>query len=141
MNLSNKVLKLLGMKIASQMLETETPPETKLWRAVITLAVEDVLNRSQSRNESVLKAEAHDWFVSGGEDFDIVCFNAELDPDFIRDRYLRALDTGHVTFTKKQHMQVKYTQMYETMRKEKNVQKRKRLQKTLEKLRQKLFQS
>jgi len=141
MNLSNKVLKLLGMKIASQMLETEVTPETKLWRAVITLAVEDVLNRSQSRNESVMKAEAHDWFVGGGEDFDLVCFNAELDPDFVRDRYLRALDTGHVTFTKKQHMQVKYTEMYETMRKEKHVQKRKRLQKTLEKLRQKLFQS
>lgn len=129
------------MKIASQMLETEVKPETKLWRAVITLAVEDVLNKSQGRNESVIKAEAHDWFIGGGEDFDIVCFNAELDPDFVRDRYLRALDTGHVTFTKKQHIQVKYTHMYETMRKEKNVQKRKRLQKALEKLRQKSLQS
>ena len=44
MNLSNRVLKLLGMKIASEMLNTEIPPEVRLWRAVITLAVEDVLN-------------------------------------------------------------------------------------------------
>jgi len=141
MNLSNKVLKLLGMKIASQMLETEISSETRLWRSVITLAVEDVLNKSQSRHESVLKAEAHDWFVDGGEDFEFACYSAKLDPDFIRERYLGALDTGHVTFTKKQHLQVKYTRMYETMKKEKNVQKRKRLQKIVEKLRQKLFKS
>jgi hypothetical protein len=58
MNLSNKVLKLLGMKIASEMLDKEIPPEVRLWRAVITLAVEDVLNESQGRNESVIKAES-----------------------------------------------------------------------------------
>ena len=100
------------MKIASEMLETEIPPEVRLWRAVITLAVEDVLNESQGRNESVIKAEAHDWFVGDSVDFNNVCFSARLDPEFVRDRYLRALDTGTIKFTKKQHLYIRYTKAY-----------------------------
>ena len=141
MNLSNKVLKLLGMKIASEMLDTEIPPEVRLWRAVITLAVEDVLNESQGRNESVIKAEAHDWFVSDSVDFNNVCFSARLDPEFVRDRYLRALDTGTIKFTKKQHLYIRYTKAYEKLRQEKNPVLRKRLTKTIEKLRSDLFKS
>jgi hypothetical protein len=108
---------------------------------VITLAVEDVLNESQGRNESVIKAEAHDWFVGDSVDFNNVCFSARLDPEFVRDRYLRALDTGTIKFTKKQHLYIRYTKAYEKLRQEKNPVLRKRLTKTIEKLRSDLFKS
>jgi hypothetical protein len=141
MNLTNKVLKLLGMKLASEIMTTDVCHEVRLWRAVIALALEDVLNTSQGRNESVIKAEAHDWFINSSDDFDRVCFNAGLDADWVRDRYIRALDTGLVRFTQKQHLNVRYTKVYEKLRKEKNKDARKKLQKVVEKMRRELLES
>jgi hypothetical protein len=141
MNLTNKVLKLLGMSLASTMLDETVPKEQKLWRAVVTLALEDVLNASQGRTEAVLKAESHDWFVGNTQDFQNVCFNAGLDPDWVRDRYLLALDTGIIKFTKKQHLAIRYSKLYEQFRNEKDPKKRKKLQKTVERMRQKLFKN
>lgn len=137
MNLTNKVLKLLGMSLATEMI-SETTNEVKMWRAVITLALEDVLNNSQGRHESVVKAEAHDWFVNDTKDFQQVCYNAHLDPVWVRERYLLALDTGTVRFTKKQHLQIRYTKMYDILRHEKDSVKRKQLQKIVDKLRKRL---
>ena len=48
MNVTNKVLRLLGMKLASELITGQVDPEVKLWRAVIVLAIEDVLNTSES---------------------------------------------------------------------------------------------
>jgi hypothetical protein len=138
MNLTNKVLKLLGMSLASTMLDGSVPKEQKLWRAVLTLALEDVLNTSQGRNEAVIKAESHDWFVGNSPDFQNVCYNAGMDADWVRDRYLLALDSGIIKFTKKQHLSIRYSKMYEQFRDEKQPEKRKKLQKTVERLRQKL---
>jgi len=139
MNLTNKVLKLLGMSLASTMLDESVPKEQKLWRAVLTLALEDVLNTSQGRNEAVMKAESHDWFVGNSLDFQNVCYNAGMDADWVRDRYLLALDSGVIKFTKKQHLAIRYSKMYEQFRDEKQPEKRKKLQKTVERLRQKLM--
>jgi len=138
MNLSGRVLQLLGVSLSSEMVK-KVPNETKLWRAVLTLALEDVLNNSNSRNESVLKARSHDWFIGNSDDFQQVCFNAELDPEWVRERYQRALDTGHVKFTKKQHLQVKYSDLYNRFRQEKNIKRRRRLQKIVDKLRLRIF--
>ena len=138
MNLSGKVLQLLGVSLSSEMVK-KVPNETKLWRAVLTLALEDVLNNPNNRNESVLKARSHDWFIGNSEDFQQVCFNAELDPEWVRERYQRALDTGHVKFTKKQHLQVKYSDLYNRFRKEKDIKRRRRLQKIVDKLRLRIF--
>ena len=129
------------MKLASEIMTTDVCHEVRLWRAVIALALEDVLNTSQSRNESVIKAEAHDWFINPSEDFHRVCFNAGLDADWVRDRYIRALDTGLVRFTQKQHLNVRYTKIYEKLRKEKNKDARKKLQKVVEKMRRELLES
>lgn len=141
MNLTNRVLKVLGMGLASEMLKEDLTAEVKLWRAVLTMALEDVLNSSNTRNESVAKAQAHDWFVGNSNDFQNVCYNAGLDADWVRDRYLLALDTGVVRFTKKQHLYVRYTDHYNRLKEEKDPNVRKKLQKIVEKLRQKLSKS
>ncbi len=139
MNLTNKVLKLLGMKLAADMLENPVPSEQKLFRAIITLALEDVLSNSQGRHESVVKAEAHDWLMSDSEDYRNVCSIAGLDPDWVRERYTKALDNGQVKFTMKQHLQVKYTKLYEHLRAAKDTGHRKLIQKEIDKLRKKIF--
>ena len=139
MNLTNKVLKLLGMKLAADMLEESVPQEQKLFRAILTLALEDVLSNSQGRHESVVKAEAHDWFVNDSEDYRNVCYIAGLDSDWVRERYVKALENGQVKFTMKQHLQVKYTRLYEDLRAAKNTGHRKLIQKEIDKLRKKIF--
>ena len=139
MNLTNKVLKLLGMKLAADMLEEPVPQEQKLFRAILTLALEDVLSKSQGRHESVVKAEAHDWFVNDSEDYRNVCYMAGLDSDWGRERYVKALDNGQVKFTLKQHLQVKYTRLYEDLRAAKDTGHRKLIQKEIDKLRKKIF--
>jgi hypothetical protein len=139
MNLTNKVLKLLGMKLAADMLEESVPQEQKLFRAILTLALEDVLSNSQGRHESVVKAEAHDWFVNDSEDYKNVCYMAGLDSDWVRERYVKALENGQVKFTMKQHLQVKYTRLYEDLRAAKDTGHRKLIQKEIDKLRKKIF--
>jgi len=141
MNLTNKVLKVLGMGLSNEMLKTDLTPEVKLWRAVLTMAIEDVLNTSQTRNESIAKAQAHDWFVENSNDFQNVCYNAGLDADWVRDRYILALDTGIVRFTQKQHLFVRYFTKYNQLKEEKDQNVRKKLQKIIEELRKKLFKS
>ena len=139
MNLTNKVLKLLGMKLAADMLEEHVPQEQKLFRAILTLALEDVLSNSQGRHESVVKAEAHDWFINDSEDYKNVCYMAGLDSDWVRERYVKALENGQVKFTMKQHLQVKYTRLYEDLRAAKDTGHRKLIQKEIDKLRKKIF--
>ena len=127
------------MKLAADMLENPVPSEQKLFRAIITLALEDVLSNSQGRHESVVKAEAHDWFMSDSEDYKNVCSIAGLDSDWVRERYVKALDNGQVVFTMKQHLQVKYTRLYEDLRAAKDTGHRKLIQKDIDKLRKKIF--
>ena len=127
------------MKLAADMLENPVPSEQKLFRAIITLALEDVLSNSQGRHESVVKAEAHDWFMSDSEDYRNVCYIAGLDSDWVRERYVKALDNGQVVFTMKQHLQVKYTRLYEDLRAAKDTGHRKLIQKDIDKLRKKIF--
>ena len=127
------------MKLAADMLENPVPSEQKLFRAILTLALEDVLSNSQGRHESVVKAEAHDWFMSDSEDYKNVCYIAGLDSDWVRERYVKALDNGQVVFTMKQHLQVKYTRLYEDLRAANDTGHRKLIQKNIDKLRQKIF--
>ena len=127
------------MKLAADMLENPVPSEQKLFRAIITLALEDVLSNSQGRHESVVKAEAHDWFMSDSEDYKNVCYIAGLDSDWVRERYVKALDGGQVVFTMKQHLQVKYTRLYEDLRAAKDTGHRKLIQKDIDKLRKDIF--
>ena len=127
------------MKLAADMLENPVPSEQKLFRAIITLALEDVLSNSQGRHESVVKAEAHDWFMSDSEDYKNVCYIAGLESDWVRERYVKALDNGQVVFTMKQHLQVKYTRLYEDLRAAKDTGHRKLIQKDIDKLRKKIF--
>ena len=127
------------MKLAADMLENPVPSEQKLFRAILTLALEDVLSNSQGRHESVVKAEAHDWFMSDSEDYRNVCYIAGLDSDWVRERYVKALDNGQVVFTMKQHLQVKYTRLYEDLSAANDTGHRKLIQKDIDKLRQKIF--
>ena len=135
MNISIQILKIMGLNIAEKLVEKSLDPEIRIWRGVISMALEDVLITNQNRTESVLKGDAHDWFCNDSEDFRFVCNQAELEPKYVRLRYLNALEDGKIKFTQRQHLNIKYTKEYEKLRKAKNKEERKRFFKNIEELR------
>jgi hypothetical protein len=139
MNISTKVLQVMGLVIAEKLIENTPDPEIRIWRAVISMALEDVMITNQNRTESVLKGEAHDWFCNNSEDFKFVCFQAEMDPKYVRMKYLEALERGNIFFTNKQNLNIKYTKEYEKLRKAKDRDERRKHTKTINELRQAIF--
>jgi len=129
----------MGMEIATKLIEPNLDCETKLWRAVINTALEDVMITNQNRTESMLKGAAHDWFVSDSEDFEYVCLNADLDPKYVRKRYLDAIEKGVIFFTRKQNLNIKYTELYERLRHTKDPENRKNITRYINQLRKTIF--
>lgn len=129
----------MGLNIAEKLVERTPDPEKRIWRAVISLALEDVMITNQNRTESVLKGEAHDWFCNNSDDFKFVCFQAEMDPKWVRTRYLNALEKKLIQFTARQHLNIKYTREYEKLRKTKDREQRKKHIRAIEELRKALF--
>ena len=139
MNISHKILHIMGMEIATKLIEQNTDCETKLWRAVINTALEDVMITNQNRTESVLKGAAHDWFTSDSDDFEYVCLNADLDPKYVKKRYLDAIEKGIIFFTRKQNLNIKYTELYDRLRKTKDADNRKNIIRYINQLRKTIF--
>ena len=135
MNISTQILKIMGLKIAEKLVEKSLDPEIRIWRGVISMALEDVLITNQNRTESVLKGEAHDWFCNNSDDFKFVCNQAELEPKYVRLRYLNALEDGRIKFTQRQHLNIKYTKEYEKLRKAKTREQRRQHLRNIETLR------
>jgi hypothetical protein len=140
MNITQKILKIMGMEIASKLIQFDVDCETRLWRAVINTALEDVMITNQNRTEAVLKGAAHDWFVSDSQDFEYVCLNADLDPKYVRKRYLDAMEKGIIFFTRKQNLNIKYTELYDRLRKTKNPDDRKNITRYINQLRKTIFE-
>ncbi|MGE0754999.1 MAG: hypothetical protein AB7L92_07540 [Alphaproteobacteria bacterium] len=65
--------------------------ETSLWIAVITQAVMDALSKSRNPEIQFHKREAIYWLTENNKDFIIVCLNAGLDPDYVRQKAKRAI--------------------------------------------------
>jgi hypothetical protein len=87
-----------------------------------------------------LKGDAHDWFCSNSDDFKMVCFQAELDPRFVRERYLDALEKGIIKFTRKQNLNISYTKEYEKLRRATTKEQRRKHNAVIDKLRKAIFE-
>lgn len=129
----------MGLVIAEKLIERTLDPEIRIWRSVISMALEDVLITSQERTQAVFKGEAHDWFCNNSDDFKFVCFQADLDPNYVRMKYLEAYDKGTIFFTNKQNLNIRYTKEYEKLRKTKDRERRKRHTRTIEELRKAIY--
>ncbi len=58
-------------------------PEVTLFKAMITQAIIDVTNISQSKESKKIEKEAKDWIFGGGEFFQEICYLAGMEPDYI----------------------------------------------------------
>jgi thiamine monophosphate kinase len=84
-------------------------PEQKIFRAVVSLAFEDAMSLTRSRNAAVLKSKAHRWFTNGGEDFILICSLAGLNSQQLKDKYLEMYRKGTINFTDKE---IRYINSY-----------------------------
>lgn len=70
--------------------------ESALWRAVITQALMDAASRSSKHEAIRNRQEAREWLLGLTSDFESVCDNAGMDPDYVRTEARRALHRGFV---------------------------------------------
>ena len=68
--------------------------EPSLWRAVITQALMDAASRSAKSEARRAREDALNWLLGQGRDFEDVCENADLDPDYVRCKAREALARG-----------------------------------------------
>jgi len=106
----------MGIKLASDFVREPVSKEERLWKAVIIMAFEDCLNKGGTKIEAYRKQDAHTWFISESEDFQNVCYMAEIEPLRVRNRYLELLECGKVGFTKLQAEWLNYRDHYSMYR-------------------------
>ncbi len=68
--------------------------EPGLWRAVITQALMDAASKSRKSEARRSREAALHWLLGDSPDFETVCDNAGLDPDYVRTRAAQALMRG-----------------------------------------------
>lgn len=85
-------------------IDTESSPEPvnmirgemALWKAVITQALMDAGSESTKAEAVQEKKKAIRWLLGHSDDFITVCLNAGLEPGYVRQKALAALERGCV---------------------------------------------
>lgn len=120
MNYTPNLLKILGINIASTIIDGKRPPEQRLFQAIILQAFEDALNTQSTKQESYFKKDAHDWFLNGDDEFQSICWYAGFDPEVIHDCYKKLIKKNKIVFTKTQKSWIEYRDLYKQYRAAKN---------------------
>ena len=66
-------------------------PELKLFRAVITQAIEDSMYEGQDRYKIMDKREAIAWLTSHSNDFKIICHYADINSEYATMKFTKAM--------------------------------------------------
>lgn len=71
-----------------------TTGEAALWKAVITQALMDAGSKSTKIEAAQDKRRAIQWLLGNSDDFVIVCLNANLAPEYVREKARIAIRRG-----------------------------------------------
>lgn len=110
-------------------------PETKLWRRVISHALEDTLIINSDRKKSLAKVKAHNWITSQQKDFCHACYHADLDPDMIHETYIKMIKQGLIKFNARQIKWVEYQTLWEKIKKVEGIRAKRQLRAKIKTLR------
>ena len=67
-------------------------PELRLFRAVITQAIEDAMYEGQDRYKIMDKREAIAWLTSHSNDFKIICHYADINSEYATMKFTKAMN-------------------------------------------------
>lgn len=135
---SQDLLKLMGIRLASEFINEEIPREERLWKGVIVTALEDCLNTSDGKVEAYRKHEAHLWFLKNDQDFREVCWMANIEPALVRNRYLELHKKQKIFFTPIQKLWISYRENYKVYRECKSKTTRALVKKNIERIKIKI---
>ena len=82
-------------------------PELKLFRAVITQAIEDAMYEGQDRYKIMNKREAIAWLTSNNNDFKVICNYADISSDYATVKFTKAMNLDIYKLTNKQYDVIK----------------------------------
>jgi len=66
-------------------------PERKLFRAIITQAIEDAMYDGLNKYEIIAKREAIHWLTSSSHDFKLICHYADIDYEYASMKFTKAM--------------------------------------------------
>ena len=124
MNYSPNLLKNLGIKLAMEFTKQKQPAEVRLFQAILLQAFEDSLSLSGFKRETYWKQDSYQWFTSNSQDFQNICWNADIDPDIVREEYKKLIKNGKIKFTKMQRSWLSYREYYKAYRSAKTKEER-----------------
>lgn len=104
------------LELKTEQNEEELSPETKLWRAVIQRAFEDVIYPGMERALIMFKYQAHLWFVDDKSNFKLICNLAGMSEELVREKYLSMVDNEQIYFTKDQINYINWRKQYNARR-------------------------
>ena len=117
----------MGIKLANELIKPKGDPEQRLFQAIIVQALEDSLSGSVFKKETYWKHDAHKWFLSNCEDFQEVCWSADMDPEFVRSEYIKLIRDKKIIFSMLQQSWINYRELYVLYRKASSKEERKKI--------------
>ena len=103
-------------------------------RKAILQALEDAISTSGVKKDTYWKEDSHKWFLENSKSFQDICWNADLDPEVIREKYVSLVDSGKVVFNELQKSWINYRECYRLYRAAKTKEERKQIKKRIDKL-------
>jgi hypothetical protein len=109
------LLKILGIDMAHAIINVKHA-EQRLFQAIIVQAFEDCAFSTSSKVDAYNKEDSYNWFKNADEDFEEICWYADLDPTFVRERFLKLRKEKTITFNKTELMWMEYRDKYKKYR-------------------------
>ena len=134
MTCSPNLLKNLGIKLSMELTRPKELAEQRLFQAILVQALEDVLNPSNFKKETYWKEDAYKWFYGNSEDFQDVCWAADMDPELIRGEFIKLINNKKIKFSNKQQRWLNYRELYRLYREADSKEKRREIRKKITKL-------
>ena len=131
MSYSPNLLKNLGIKLAMEFAREKRPSEIRLFQAILLQAFEDSMSNSGFKKDTYWKEDSHKWFVGNCSDFQEVCWHADMDPQMIREEYMKLVKNGVVKFSKLQRSWINYREYYKPYRNAKTKEERAEVKKKI----------
>ena len=78
-------------------------PELKLFRAIITQAIEDAMYDGLYKYKIIDKREAIAWLTSNSNDFKMICHYADINSEYATMKFAKAMKLDIYTLTDMQH--------------------------------------
>jgi len=114
-NYSPTLLKILGTEMAYRIVNVKHP-EQRLFQAIIVQAFEDCIIKTNNKRDVYNKEDSYNWFKNADNNFETVCWYADMDPIFVKDRFLKLKREKIIYFTKDELTWIEYRNKYKRYR-------------------------